>query len=96
MNQPDFYKKLVDLYAGRELPAELEEEMEAAAFADPELDRDMTTLRRTVDLVRSIDAPDFTEESTQRVLLKIYARGGDIQPKAPQPSYLQYQLPIQG
>ncbi|MFZ4507438.1 MAG: hypothetical protein ACOYON_07055 [Fimbriimonas sp.] len=96
MKDKGLYHKLVDMYAGRELPEELEKEMEAEAFADPGLDREMTTLRRTVDTLRGLEAPEFTEETYQRILMKVYARGGDVQSKAPQPSYLQYQLPIQG
>lgn len=92
----DFYRKLVDLYAGSELPQELEEELEARAFGDPELSHEMTTLRQTVEALRRSDDPTFTEESYQRILMKIYAQGVDIQPKAPTPRHLQYQLPIFG
>ena len=95
MNQ-EFYKKLVDLYAGHELPSELEDQMELAAFADIELSHDMTTLRRTVDTLRADTGPTFTEESYQRVLMKLYARGASIESKAPVPVHLQYQLPMQG
>ncbi len=92
----DFYRKLVDLYAGGELPQELEEELEAAAFRDPELSHDMTTLRQTVEALRRSEDVPFTEESYQRILMKLYAQGVDIQPKAPTPAHLQYQLPIFG
>lgn len=92
----EFYKKLVDLYAGRELPSELEDQLELAAFADAELNHDMTTLRRTVDTLRGSDGADFTEESYQRVLMKLYARGAEIRPKAKDPIHLQYHLPMQG
>lgn len=91
----EFYRKLVDLYAGRELPAELEDEMELAAFNDQELSHDMASLRRTVDVLRNDSGPDFTEESYQRVLMKLYARGVDVKPRSPEPTHLQYQLPIQ-
>jgi len=92
----ELYKKLVDLYAGRELPAELEESLEMAAFTDTELNHDMTTLRRTVDALQTSPGGEFTEESYQRVLMKLYARGADIQTKAPTPTHLQYHLPMQG
>ena len=92
----DLYKKLVDLYAGRELTSELDQEMEAAAAADKVLGQDMTTLRCAVDMLRANEVPDFTEESYQRILMKLYARGAAIQPKAPDPIHLQYHLPIQG
>lgn len=92
----DLYEKLVDLYAGRELPAELEDQMELAASSDPSLGRDMSSLRTTVDTLKAIDDPEFTEESYQRILMKVYARGVDIQPQAPAPAHFQYHLPLQG
>jgi hypothetical protein len=92
----EFHRKLVDLYAGRELPSELEDQLELAAFADAELNHDMTTLRRTVDALRGNDGAEFTEESYQRVLMKLYARGADVRPKAKDPIHLQYHLPMQG
>ncbi|HWD37623.1 MAG TPA: hypothetical protein VG944_02160 [Fimbriimonas sp.] len=92
----DFYKKLVDLYAGRELPAELEDQMELAAFNDATLNHDMVSLRKTVDLLKTDRSVEFTEESYQRILMKLYARGGNIQPRSPEPAHLQYHLPIQG
>lgn len=91
----DFYKKLVDLYAGEELTEELQEELEAEAFRDPELSYEMATLKKTVQIIRNSPEPDFTEESYQRILMKLYARGVDLQPKAPDPAHLQYSLPIQ-
>lgn len=91
----DFYQKLVDLYAGGELTEELEEELESAAFRDSDLSYEMTTLRRTVDMARNIPDPQFTEESYQRILMKLYARGADLTPKSPDPAHLQYSLPIQ-
>ncbi|HZH98797.1 MAG TPA: hypothetical protein VEX38_07480 [Fimbriimonadaceae bacterium] len=92
----DFYNKLVDLYAGQELTEELEDELESAGFGDPALNHDMTTLRRTVNLLQSAPVPEFTEESYQRILMKLYARGGDVQPQAATPAHLQYHLPMQG
>jgi hypothetical protein len=91
----EFYKKLVDLYAGRELPAELEDQMDLAAFNDQELSHDMASLRRTVDVLHSDHGPEFTEESYQRILMKLYARGVDVKPRAMEPAHLQLQLPIQ-
>jgi hypothetical protein len=92
----ELYHRLVDLYAGHELPKELEEEMELAAYGDPELSHDMATLRRTVDRLKNTPQPEFTEESYQRILMKILSRGVDIQTPAPIPSHMQYHLPIQG
>jgi len=96
MKDNEFYNKLVDMYAGRELPEDLEEEMEWKSFGDPALSHDMASLRKTVDLIQATPKPDFTEESYQRVLMKLYARGVDVQPMAPAPSHLQYHLPMQG
>lgn len=91
----DFYKKLVDLYAGGELTEELQEELESNAFRDPDLSYEMTTLKKTVELMKSMPDPTFTEESYQRILMKLYARGVDLEPKSPDPAHLQYSLPIQ-
>jgi len=92
----ELFEKLVDLYAGRDLTSELDEQMEAAAAVDTGLGHDMTSLRNTVDLLHSDPGPNYTEESYQRILMKLYARGAAIQPKAPSPIHLQYHLPIQG
>ena len=96
MNEKDLYLKLVDLYAERTLPAELENHMEAAAANSADLANEMMTLRSTVDQLHAEKAPEFTEESYQRVLLKMYARGVELQKQTPDPFHLQYQLPIQG
>jgi hypothetical protein len=90
----ELYRKLVDLYAGRELPTELEDEMDLASFRDSGLSREMHSLRKTVDFLRADRGPEFTEESYQRILMKLYARGANIQPRAPEPLHLQYHLPI--
>src|SRR5947209_3445361 len=91
----DFYKKLVDLYAGGELTEELQEELESEAFRDPDLSYEMTTMKRTVDLMRNMPDVPFTEESYQRILMKLYARGVELETKSPPPAHLQYSLPIQ-
>lgn len=90
------YRQLVDLYAGRELTEELEASLEAAASSDPSLAQDMTTLRATVDALREVPSPEFSEESHQRVLMKVYAKGIEMQTQTPDAPYLQYQLPMQG
>jgi hypothetical protein len=93
----EFYNKLVDLYAGRELPSELQVEMEARASQDARLAHDMLTLRTTVDALHSsMDDMEFTEESYQRILMKVYARGVELQETTSTPAHLQYYLPIQG
>ncbi len=92
----DLYNKLVDLYAGRELTEELEQDMNRAAMTDAQLRHEMVSLRETVDALRSIPEPEFTEESNQRILMKLYARGLELQQRSPEPAHLQYHLPIQG
>ena len=92
----EMYSKLVDMYAGHELPAELEDQMELAAVGDAPLNHEMTTLRRVVDTLQTLDEPEFTEESYHRILMKLYARGADIQTQAPVSSHFQYNLPLQG
>jgi hypothetical protein len=92
----EFYQKLVDLYAGRELPQELEDELEWASFAEPDLSHDMGTLRRTVDLLKHAPGPEFTEESYQRILMKMYAKGLEFEPISSPPTHMQLGLPIQG
>jgi hypothetical protein len=89
------YRKLVDLYAGEELPSELVNELENVAESDPELKVEMKTLRNTVEALHG-DKISYTEETHQRILMKIYARGGHLQPQAPEPRHLQYQLPMSG
>ena len=96
MKDGDLYQKLVDLYAGKELPSELEAELEQQARGDGELARDMRSLRGTVDALKNMEDVEFTEESYQRVLMKLYARGGNVHTNAPAPAHLQYHLPMQG
>ncbi len=92
----DVYRKLVDLYAGEELPDELKDELEAAAFNDASLSHDMNTLKNTVALLKSLPDPHFTEESYHRILMKLYARGAYPQSTSPPSAHLQYHLPMVG
>ena len=96
MDNTDFHRRLVDLYAGRELPTELEADLEMAALKNADLKVDMMSLRGTVDLLHADDEATFTEESYQRILTKLMTRGASITPMSPEPAHLQYQLPIQG
>jgi len=96
MTNKELYSKLVDLYAGRELPTEMEAELESEALQDAALSQDMRSLRNTVDVLRAAQSPEFTEESYQRVLMKVYARGVEMQTISPTPAFLQYHLHIQG
>lgn len=96
----DILKKLVDLYAAHELPLAVEEEMEVAATADPELAFEMRSLRETVDSIRESDKPVFTQEIEERILNKILMRqyGSQNSPivddVATNHFHYQYQLPI--
>ncbi|MBL8048347.1 MAG: hypothetical protein JNJ45_06660 [Chthonomonas sp.] len=92
----EFYSKLVDLYAGDELSTELKDELESAALADPELSHDMLSLKTTVQLLREGPEVEFSEDSFQRILLKMYRRGVEIQTSAPHAAYMQLHLPMQG
>lgn len=92
----EFYQKLVDLYAGCELPDDLEAALEKAAESDPQLLLEMRSLRELVQLLRSSPQPEFTEETNQRILMKLMARGVQVQSEDHSPSHMQYRLPIQG
>lgn len=92
----ELYEKLVDLYAGRELSEELERDMEQLARQEPDLAKEMRELRATVDALHNEPRPEFTEESYHRILMKAYARGVPMAGRAPDPGYMQYQLPMQG
>ncbi len=96
MDNTDFHRRLVDLYAGGELPTELEAGLEAAALNDADLKIDMMSLRGTVELMRADDEAAFTEESYQRIRTTLLLRGSHFETASPEPAHLQYQLPIQG
>ena len=92
----NFYKQLVDMYAADELGAETALELEQVAMGDPNLKTDMVSLKSAVDALRTIPNPEYTEESHQRILMKLYARGATVESRSPEPFHLQYQLPISG
>lgn len=92
----DLYRKLVDVYADQSLSEEMVRELDTIAETDPDLRRDIDSLVQTVQALRNPPALPGVEESLQRVLIKMYARGVDTRPKAPEPLHLQYQLPISG
>lgn len=94
MKEKELYQKLVDLYAGSELSTELENVLVEASKKDALLAQEMKSLRQTVDALRNTKDAEFTEESHQRILLKLYARGVEMQQRSPDPIHLQYQLPI--
>ncbi len=92
----DFYKKLVDLYAGEELSEELAQELETAAENDPALSHDMVTLKQTVMALQDAGNTDVSDETHYRILLKMQKAGANALPQAPEPGHFQYHLPIQG
>ncbi len=97
MNNKELLKKLVDLYAGDDLPAELKDELETAAFSDAALSQDMLTLKKTVETLRESPSPEFTDETYQRILIRIYNKGAHVEiPSMNYPTYLQLRLPIPG
>src|SRR5207244_3002044 len=69
---------------------------ELPAFEDAEPSHYMSTLRRTVTALKADRGPEFSEESYQRVLMKLYTRGAPIESRTPEPAHLQYHLPMQG
>ena len=94
MNEMELYTKIVDLYAGNELPIELENDLAEVSRQNRLLRDDMISLKETVETLRTCDPIQFTEESYQRILLKLYSRGVDMQKRSPDPIHLQYHLPI--
>lgn len=92
----ELYKKLIDMYAGDELSSELKDELESAAMTDPELSHDMLSLRTTVDTLKSTRAPEFTEESFHRILLRMYRQGVDVKTHSPDSPHIQLRLPLSG
>ena len=96
MTQPEIYRKLVDMYAGDELPEELTEELETAAFGDVEIAQDMRSLRSTIHALKGMPRPQFGEETFHRILFKLYAAGADPEINSPAPALMQYHLPRSG
>ncbi len=92
-----FYQKLVDLYANRELPTELENELVQASTNDPLLAKDMETLRQTVLRLQAQPNVDYNEDTHYRIMMKLQAWGGvDIMDNEPTQIMRQYRLPMEG
>lgn len=89
-------QQLVDLYVDEELTEETMEAVQASAMNDPAMSHDIYTLRATLDALRKSDDTHLTEESSQRILMKLRAKGVGIEQNSPDPAHLQYHLPIQG
>ncbi|MCA0361268.1 MAG: hypothetical protein LCH41_09455 [Armatimonadetes bacterium] len=98
----DLYHKLVDLYAGHELPEDLVALLEQAAQTDPSLAMDMSQARTLVDLLHTMPAPGFSEADHLRILFKMHTAASDLpeNPFSPEQSETQpgtqYQLPMFG
>lgn len=90
------YEKLVDLYAGEDLPQELMDELEAAAKLDPALSQEMASLKGTVQALKNAPAPEFTQETFHRILMRMYTKGAIAEPLSPEPTHLQLRLPLSG
>lgn len=95
MKQGELYRQLVDLYVGDELPEELAEDLQATAFGDPALAKDIKTLRQTLSALRNIPRPSLEEDSYYRVLCKLYSEGATPSTRLASASS-QYQLPMSG
>ena len=89
-----FYRKLVDLYAGDELPQELHDELEAAAKDDPALSHDMTTLSGTVQALQASKTDGMSEVCYQRVLRRILDEANLTEARPV--NHDQYRLPLSG
>lgn len=96
MNSNELYQKLVDLYAGDELPTELKDELESAALAEPQLAWEMQTLRSTVANLRSIPLSTDLEASMFAVRQKLADEGVVFEDDEVQVHYIQHYLPISG
>ncbi len=96
MNSENLYQKLVDLYAGDELPQELMDELETAALSDSKLAWEMQSLRTVVRHLQSIPAPTEIETSLQNVLNRLKDEGVDVAAQESKVVYLQHYLPISG
>ena len=93
----ELYQKLVDLYAGDELTEELNQELEAAADQDGDLHDDMRTLKQTVETLHEMAGDvEMSEDTYERILMRMRAAGAQVETNAPEPAHWQYQLPMQG
>lgn len=90
----DLYRKLVDLYAGGELPEDMIDDLQQAAGLDDSLATDMATLKQTVDLLRSDPAPEFNEQDYLRIIFRMQTAGADIEFAEAERHPGQYQLPM--
>lgn len=90
----DLYRKLVDLYAGNDLPEELVADLQNAAAKDESLATDMATLKKTVDFLKAEPAPEFSESDYLRIIFRMQTAGADIEFAEEERNPGQYQLPM--
>lgn len=86
---------LIDLYAERELPSELEDPLEQAAGSDPALRSEMISMRQTVENLRQTGS-EYNEDSHERIIEKLAESGVEISTNDSDKPNLQYSLPIYG
>lgn len=99
MTKEALTQQLVDLYAGDELSIEIKDELEIEAMRDVALAADMQSLRSVVQALQALRTPEFSEESNQRIRMKLFAGGMVADPnrsRASEPAFLQHYLPISG
>ncbi|MBS1705798.1 MAG: hypothetical protein JST40_07985 [Armatimonadetes bacterium] len=92
----NLYNKLVDLYAGDELPEELTEELVGESFKNTDLRHDMVSLKETVNILRTDPGAEFTDETFNRILMRMYTKGLEVKTRTPEPDHLQLKLPLSG
>ncbi len=92
-----FYKKLVDLYAGSELPQELEQEMDFAAQSDSELKADMDSLKSIVQGLKESPTEPYTDDVHYRIQMKIQNwSDATISEPTNNSTIWQFRLPMEG
>ncbi|MBA4292836.1 hypothetical protein C0431_07665 [bacterium] len=90
----DLYRKLVDLYADDQLTEEMVAELTAAAKDDDILKSEMSTLKQTVDLLKTDSGPEFNESDYLRIIFRMQTAGADISFEERESHPGQYQLPM--
>ncbi|MGE0002627.1 MAG: hypothetical protein AB7F50_07005 [Fimbriimonadaceae bacterium] len=86
-------ERLLDLYAGEELDEETLNRLLEAVKADPSLLAQAKDLRKLVEHLHSDPGPEFTEETSTRILLQMQMRGATLGTADPSPEY-QWPLPL--
>lgn len=92
----EFYKKLIEVYVGGDLGTSVSKDLKQVVDGNEDLKQDLVEMQAAYNALRDLPTPEFTEESYQRILMKVYTRGGELQTRTPVPSHLQYHLPLHG